>query len=253
MTNGESTGAVVTPWRRDDLPDLSKPDQDAFAVRDLVAGLADLVRQAQPPFVVSISGAWGVGKSTVADNIRRILEGEGGLVAYVDAWTTDLENLRRTLIIETGAALRGRPPERRGPDREAIAVALDVAMRNETSRTESGLRQATLRDVLGALVRTPLLWLLAAVGAALIFLLATSDTSKPFPLAAFLGTMAAALFGFVLLGSGLLVHSVSVATRRGAARESVAYADLFEAIVTGREAEAARTQGRLGRPLRRIM
>lgn len=253
MTNGESTGAVVTPWLRDDLPDLSKPNQDAFAVHDLVVGLADLVREAQPPFVVSISGAWGVGKSTVADNIRRVLEDQGGLVAYVDAWTTDLDNLRRTLIIEAGAALRGRPREARGPDREAIAVALDVATRSETTRTESGMRQAPLVDVGRTLLRTPFLWLLAAMAGVLVLLLATADTSRPFPLAAFIGTTAAALFAFVLLGSGLLIHSVSVATRRAAARESVACADLFEAIVTGREAEAARAQGRLGRPLHRIM
>lgn len=253
MTVVDPTGPVVTPWLRDELPDLSEPGEDAFAVRDLVTGLAELVREAQPPFVVSISGAWGVGKSTVAENIRRILEGEGGLVAYIDAWTTDLENLRRTLIIEAGAALRGQPPERRGPDREAIALSIDVAMRTETTRTESGVRQAPIQNVLSALARTPFLWILAGIGAFLLFVLATSDPSKPVPLAAFFGTMAAALFGFVLLGSGLLVHSVSVATRRAAARESVAYADVFDAIVTGREAEKAREQGRLGRPLRRIM
>lgn len=241
------------PWLRDDLPDLSDPQQDAFAVRELVTGLADLMRQAAPPFVVSISGAWGVGKSTVADNIRRILEADGGLVAYVDAWTTDLDNLRRTLIIETGAALRGRTAEARGADRQAIAASLDVATRNETTRTESGMRQARVADIARALWRAPLLIVLAVVATVMVAVLATVDTSKPFPLAAFLGTMAAALFAFVLLGSGLLVHSVSVATRRAAARESVAHEELFAAIVTGREAETARHQGRLGRPLHRIM
>jgi hypothetical protein len=238
------------PWLKDEIPDLSVPGEDAFAVDPIVNRLVDLVQRAQPPFVLSLSGAWGVGKSTIADNLQHRFEAAGGLVAYVDAWTTDLDNLRRTLAIEAGAALRGKKDDQRGPDREAIADLLDTAIREDLTATETKLEQVPIKQSLSTLLHSPLLILFGFVGLLLLYIVLNTDpTSSEGRLNAAIGTIAGTLITLAIVGSGIFVRTTTNATRRAAAKESVVYSEVFANIITGREAALANEQGVVGKAL----
>ncbi len=172
------------------------------------------------------------------------------VVAFVDAWTTDLANLRRTLTIETGAALRGRPASERGPDRAAIAEVLDEFIRDDSASSQEVLTQVPIRDSILTLARSPLL--LGFLGLGLLMMVVVLNTDPTAPqgrLNSVLGTIAGSLRTLAVVGSGLFVRKTSHTTHRAAAKESVAFAEAFADIVTGREAELANRRGRVGQVL----
>lgn len=102
------------------LSDDEATVDDRFGTQEIAERMAPLVRQADPPFTISISGSWGVGKTTLTKRLTNLLAGptvsaaDKVPVITVDLWTEDLGDLRRTLALEVGAALRdhgGRSPE----------------------------------------------------------------------------------------------------------------------------------------------
>lgn len=74
----------------------------------MVEKLVELLIQAPTPFTLSLSGAWGVGKSAIAETAQVLLQGRGIAVCYVDAWSEETDSLRRTIVIQAGARLTGR-------------------------------------------------------------------------------------------------------------------------------------------------
>lgn len=101
--------ADATPrWLRDERIDLTGADR--FNVLPLVNDLVDLLARAPTPFTLSLSGAWGVGKSAIAETARLLLEARKIPVYYVDAWSQETDNLRRTIVVHAGARLSGKEP-----------------------------------------------------------------------------------------------------------------------------------------------
>jgi hypothetical protein len=115
-------------WLTDGSVDLEV--EDAFDVSAFVDRLAAMVESGDPPFTISLSGSWGVGKSTIAEALLTRLRGRAIPGALVDAWTEDVVHLRRTLAITVGAELRGGAAHR-----DDVAQELDAAIR--VSRTET--------------------------------------------------------------------------------------------------------------------
>jgi len=103
---GNNDSEQAPRWLRDQRIDLT--DADQFDVLPLVEKLVELLIQAPTPFTLSLSGAWGVGKSAIAETAQGLLRGRGIAVCYVDAWSEETESLRRTIVIQAGARLTGR-------------------------------------------------------------------------------------------------------------------------------------------------
>lgn len=137
--------AAVSRWLRDEPLDLRKNDQ--FGVDQLVDRFVELLARAKPPFTVSLSGPWGVGKSTVATAIVDRLRERRIRAITIDAWTQDVQQLRRSVVIEVGAALAGGTDE----DRRALAEELDEARATridvQSARIEARELGPTLRQV----------------------------------------------------------------------------------------------------------
>lgn len=104
----EENTARVPRWLRDQKIDLTNADQ--FDVLPLVEKLVELLIRAPTPFTLSLSGAWGVGKSAIAETAQLLLHARGIAVCYVDAWSEETNSLRRTIVIQAGSRLTGREP-----------------------------------------------------------------------------------------------------------------------------------------------
>jgi len=64
----------------------------------------------EPPFTISLSGPWGVGKTWVAKRLKALLRSKVPVVE-VDLWTEDIDQLRRTLAVEVAVRLTGETDE----------------------------------------------------------------------------------------------------------------------------------------------
>lgn len=141
----EPRDAGLPRWLRDEPLDLRKDDQ--FGVDQLVDRLVGLLARAKPPFTLSLSGAWGVGKSTVADAIVARLKERKVRAVKIDAWTQDVAQLRRSVVIEVGAALKAGSDA----DRKALAEELDEARATrievQSARVEARELRPTLRQI----------------------------------------------------------------------------------------------------------
>lgn len=102
---GPGVEAAQSPWLSD-APQRLDEGSDAFGVEGLVDRLARTIASARPPFTLSLSGTWGVGKSTVALAVVERLRADGVPAVLIDAWTEDVSTLRRTIVVAVGAALR---------------------------------------------------------------------------------------------------------------------------------------------------
>jgi hypothetical protein len=140
-------GSIVSEphWLRDEPVDLRNDDQ--FGVDELVDRLVGLLAKAKPPFTLSLSGAWGVGKSTLADAIVERLKVRKVRAVKIDAWTQDVKQLRRSVVIEVGAGLANGTDE----DRKALAEELDEARATQievqSARIEARQLGPTLRQI----------------------------------------------------------------------------------------------------------
>ncbi len=212
-------------WLTDESLDLAV--SDAFDVSAFVDRLADLVEAGDPPFTVSLSGSWGLGKSTIAEGLLARVKSRGIPGVLIDAWTEDVEHLRRTLAIAVGAELRGGPEHR-----EEVADAIDAAI--HVSRTETLPPKPELRLVesLRDIRKRPevFVWLVVVD---LLFLFLTLVSAVWFPAAtgAFSTVLGASLV-FSALQSGLFFRIETTSQSRAPAHESVETAKRFRELVT---------------------
>lgn len=218
-------------WLVDDSLDLS--ESDAFDVTGLVGRLADLVELGDPPFTISLSGSWGVGKSTIAEALRCNLETRKIPGVIVDAWTEDIEHLRRTLAIWVGTKLSG---ESETP--ETVAKRLDDAIQ----LTESKALPPKLNLASGSLFKSMKECLRSSVvllGLDVILIAALICSAIWFPAyAAVLGSLLSAVLIFTVFQSGLFLHIVTTSQSRAPAVESVETADVFRQLVTTKDKRA---------------
>ncbi|MCL5734732.1 MAG: KAP family NTPase [Actinobacteria bacterium] len=218
-------------WLVDDSLDLS--ESDAFDVTGLVDRMADLVELGDPPFTISLSGSWGVGKSTIAEALRRKLETRKIPGVLVDAWTEDIGHLRRTLAIWVGAKLSVDTE-----NRESVAKKLDDAIQ----LTENKTLPPKLNLASGGLFKNITDWLkssavLLAIDIVLIALVVCSAIWFP-AYAALLGALLSASLIFTIFQSGLFLHIVTTSQSRAPASESVETANVFRQLVTTKDKHA---------------
>jgi len=108
---------------------------DAFGAALIVDPLAEVVVRARPPFAISLSGGWGIGKSTIAAFLREALERRNATVlkvaqvpvVIIDAWTEEVSSLRERIALEVAAALRSDGPDRTKAHK-AAAEELDTIL-----------------------------------------------------------------------------------------------------------------------------
>jgi len=210
-----------------DLP-LDLRQADAFGVVGLVDRLADLIEDGDPPFTISLSGSWGVGKSTVTEELRTRLREKGIAGVVVDAWTEDVEHLRRTLAVQVGAKLSDKPD-----DLASQAAKLDEGIRTTENRPlapklnlVSGNPFKGIRKISGpsaVLLGIDLLLFVLTICSAIWFPAATS----------ILAALLSAILIFTLFQSGLLLHIVTTSQSVAPASESIQMAESFKNAVTG--------------------
>jgi hypothetical protein len=237
MPDGD-TDLPERPWLSDEPIRLyrkdGEPTEEAFGVEDLITGLARIVETAKPPFTLSLSGTWGIGKSTVAQGVVDCLnKGRRTPAALVDLWTQDLSQLRRTLVVTVGAALTEHDPEKRDTYEQAIAEKLDEQAFTATTKAEPGVASFSVKRMASVIRDNKLTTLVLALVLLLAWLAVNSFklTDSPSQVAT---TFFAALLGFVILQSGFLITVSSSSTTRGPSLESVLMNDRFRQYVTGK-------------------
>ena len=145
--------------------DLVFPEDDAFGVDQLIDDLASQLVDAQPPFAVSLSGSWGVGKSTVAKEIVKRLRARDVRCIFLDAWTLDVRHLRRHLVVEVGAALQtsDRRADPEPQTRKDVALGIDTAAAQIVEQFAAKVELRTPAEIVSA-VRSSLLSLIVVAG-----------------------------------------------------------------------------------------
>lgn len=219
------------PWLSDAPVDLDT-ELDAFGVDPIIDNLLKLIQSADPPFTMSLSGVWGSGKSTVAKGIVKRMRRAGGSAVLVDAWTEDLHQLRRTLVIAVAAAMRGRGDDATEErERKSVARRIDDETRNSKSEPATGTR-AGVGLTLRAIFRDPVGFTLSilVVGALLLaisFLAPESAWSRA------ITPVLGVFIGFLLVNSGFffVVRGLTVTT--GPAEASEVLSREFRTAVSG--------------------
>jgi hypothetical protein len=214
-------------WLRDEPLDLRRDDQ--FGVDQLVDRLVALLARAKPPFTLSLSGAWGVGKSTIADAIVDRLKESKVRAAKVDAWSQDVAQLRRSVVIKVGAALKDGSAD----DERALAEELDEARATQievqSSRIEARELQPTLRQIARSWQAYLVMVLLLALSLYQAAALDKDDGLRPVFIA--LATLLSPI-----LVAAVVWRVVTPSTSRAPATEEVQLARKFEEVVTKRPA-----------------
>lgn len=74
------------------------PQRDAFGLQGLAERLAILIHGVGPPYAISISGEWGIGKTTLIhqmpDALRKL--DREPLAVELDLWSEEIDDLRRS-------------------------------------------------------------------------------------------------------------------------------------------------------------
>lgn len=148
MTSGGSTVATTEPVAdaravarvikdKPPVPLLREEIEviDRFGSLDVAKGLADVIEKVEPPFTISISGSWGVGKTTLAKQLRARLEAHVPHAARVrcveiDLWAEDIADLRRRVALEVAVELEDhQSPKERDKALKCKAVEFDDQLR----------------------------------------------------------------------------------------------------------------------------
>jgi pantothenate kinase-related protein Tda10 len=143
MASGEMTGAATEPTADPkaiaslikDVPPVPLLREgievvDRFGSHEVANRLADVVEKVEPPFTISISGSWGVGKTTLAKQLRAKLEehvphADRVRSVEIDLWAEDMADLRRRVALEVAVELQDHPVNRPGNSGDSIALKED--------------------------------------------------------------------------------------------------------------------------------
>ncbi len=227
------------PWLSDAPPDLSAT-KDAFGVDEIIDGLVDTLAEARPPFTLSLSGSWGIGKSTVAEAVVKRLQKRGEAAVLVDAWTEDIGTLRRSLVVAVAAALKAKGrPDHEAKVREDIARDLDENTRQSKTSTQAPETEFSFIRTVREAFRHPLaLLVLTAAIVALIAVLFVVDPNAPIGRA--LPPILGIFVGLLVVNSGFffVVRASTVTT--GPAERTVLERQHFRDYVVGTKDSPAR-------------
>lgn len=218
---------------KDDEPDDGKDPPDRFATKGIAERLAAVIERIEPPYTVSLSGSWGVGKTWVAKRLPSLLKGKVPVVE-VDLWSEDISELRRTLAVEV--AVRLAEPNLDEAKLEKLRGDKADELDKELRRPE--LVAAPVRTFAPALkTRRGLLAVLVA--AAAVFAIGIA-ISQPAPAAGapslpWIGPVvsgAIAILIVVVLQSGMVLSVAQPSSSLAPIREAVALRKNFVSFVT---------------------
>jgi hypothetical protein len=117
-----------------DAPPLTEltDDADAFGHHDYAAAIADVLVEAGTPFTLGLYGPWGVGKTLILTEARKII---GQRCAYVifDAWRYDGDALRRHFLRDIARQLDEDEQLEDWYDRDEELKDIDVARSEPTT------------------------------------------------------------------------------------------------------------------------
>jgi hypothetical protein len=206
---------------------------DRFGTSEIAKRLAGIVEQMEPPYTISLSGPWGVGKTWVAKRLKTVLRAAVAVVE-VDLWTEDIDLLRRTLAVEVAVRLTGETNEEQlRKDAEKKAKQLDHDLRRPeveptTPRfTAPGLKSRwSVMTAVVALILTALVYLAISQPA-------VPPGSSPAP---WVSPIIAGAFGaliWLVLHSGLVLSVSQPGSTLPPVREAVALRNEFRTLVTG--------------------
>lgn len=239
--DSDASAADAAPrWLRDQRIDLTGADR--FDVLDLVENLVSLLVRAPTPFTLSLSGAWGVGKSAIAETAQVLLEKRGIPVCYIDAWSHETESLRRTIVVQAGARLTGK-------ESSTIAGQIDERLLKTISTTRDRAEfDPSAKRVKEAWTKNRRLFLSIIIGLiGLLFLLVGStiwgmdaDPSGQWlwdPIRTVTAGLVGAAFTFLVFRSGLFLTVVTENEAIGPpAAVEVALSEEFKRLVAPKEA-----------------
>ena len=201
-----------------DVP-LTNAADDSFAHGDYAHALADVLRDAPSHATVGLFGAWGIGKSSVLEGLRREL-GDEAAYAYYDAWRYQGDALRRQFLRETGERLKD----------QLDGFDVDGAMRDLRTDTQSTKFKLAwswtnaARMALAAVVAGIIVWLFLTI-ADLNELLTSSDAKK--------ASLSAMVTGAVFLVTTIVqvLQPVPVATTVRRTEDPERFAQLFHDLL----------------------
>ena len=117
-----------------DSPPLTEltEEADAFGHHDYAAAIAEVLVEAGTPFTLGLYGPWGVGKTLILTEARKII---GGRCAYVifDAWRYDGDALRRHFLRDIARQLDEADELDDWYDRDEQLSDLDLARSEPTT------------------------------------------------------------------------------------------------------------------------
>jgi Cdc6-like AAA superfamily ATPase len=220
-------------------PDIKMPKEvpfgelpvDAFGSEEIATRLIDIVHKISAPYSISISGSWGVGKTTLIDqmNHKMIKSDPELMLININLWKENVENIRRKIVIEIGTVLKVGTNSLRENTKEAkiernkTAKALDERLYATNISETTGINLAFLENwkrifsTIAALI----------VGVLVFYSIYQWPSSSKDLLQALLIALVPAILTFVL-GNGLFFNTISQAKSMPPASEQVKLSDEFE-------------------------
>jgi len=107
-------------WYLDDRPLESFDKEDRFHHRAYVEVLLKTVKELSPPFTLGVFGSWGVGKTSIANDLKNSIKSANELkevpVVSIDVWKYEGDSLRRQYLWDVQETLKSEKVLPKGYD-----------------------------------------------------------------------------------------------------------------------------------------
>jgi hypothetical protein len=189
-----------------------------------------------PPYTISISGEWGVGKTTLMDQMLDAMRkaDEKALAVRLDLWCADIDDLRRAIAIEVGAVskigtkLLAEGGSRAEQARDHVAGELDSAIHTTVTKPELSIGfQENLRK--------PTSWLAVGLAAIALMTLFWAGSNAPKPWDAFALAVIPIVFTGAVIMAGLGLGVVTTSRSIAPAAERVGLGKELRGLVSGKK------------------
>jgi hypothetical protein len=142
------TPAIKSVFRADVPPKALTDKTDAFGHRDYASTVASAAAEAEAPFTLALFGPWGVGKTTILEEVGRRLPSNCSFAIF-DAWRYQGDALRRSFLSEVSRQLTDRN-ELPGYDRESALEELTTPISTVRPAGLMFRRENAIRAVVSA-------------------------------------------------------------------------------------------------------
>ncbi len=140
---GESA-SQQTVFRATRVRELTE-GQDAFGHRDYASAISEVLVEAESPFTLGLFGPWGVGKTIIINEARRLIGDKCASVVF-DAWRYDGDALRRHFLRDVAQQLKAQGDLEDSYHPEKELKDLDVS---RSEPTVGKIRIATNQLIIG--------------------------------------------------------------------------------------------------------